>query len=290
MRRPAHAPLCLAVSWNRSGTLPSGPGRVACPVRLQAPRWGTPVVPIPDWRGRVKRPRTKCERLSNVSIVILKVTLAPCLILLASLAGRRRGPGVGGWVTGLPLTSGPVSLLLALEHGPDFATRAALGTLFGVVSHTVFCVAYSRVAGPVNWPASVAAGSGAFLASTLMLKDVAVPVPVAFVFLCLVLAAGVVAMPRPSRRAGGRRPGCGRHVEGSGHRLLRLRDVLSGRRWAAWPAGNRVDLPSGVALGAWHPWTGTRPSSPSRLRTRGVPARVLGRLVQTSAGRGWARG
>jgi hypothetical protein len=140
-------------------------------------------------------------RLSSVSIVILKVALAPCLILLASLAGRRWGPGVGGWVTGLPLTSGPVSLLLALEHGPDFATRAALGTLFGVVSHTAFCVAYSRVAGPVNWPTSVAAGSGAFLASTLGFKDVAVPVPVAFVFLCLVLAAGVVAMPRPARRA-----------------------------------------------------------------------------------------
>ena len=135
-----------------------------------------------------------------MSIVILKVALAPCLILLASLAGRRWGPGVGGWVTGLPLTSGPVSLLLALEHGPDFATRAALGTLFGVVSHTVFCVAYSHVAGPVNWPASVAAGSGAFLASTLVFKDVTVPVLVAFVFLCLVLVAGVAAMPRPSRR------------------------------------------------------------------------------------------
>ena len=62
--------------------------------------------------------------------VALKLLLAPLLILLATLAGRRWGPAVGGWLAGLPLTSGPVSLILALEQGPEFAARAALGTLF----------------------------------------------------------------------------------------------------------------------------------------------------------------
>ena len=58
--------------------------------------------------------------------MVLKALLAPLLILLATLAGRRWGPGVGGWLAGLPLTSGPVSLILALEQGPEFAARAAL--------------------------------------------------------------------------------------------------------------------------------------------------------------------
>ena len=80
---------------------------------------------------------------------LLKVLLAPVLILLATLAGRRWGPAVGGWLAGLPLTSGPVSFILALEQGPEFAARAALGTLFGLVSLAAFCLAYG-VGGPAG--------------------------------------------------------------------------------------------------------------------------------------------
>ena len=53
-------------------------------------------------------------------------------------SGRRWGPAVGGWLAGLPLTSGPVSLILALEQGPEFTARAALGTLFGLISLAAF--------------------------------------------------------------------------------------------------------------------------------------------------------
>ena len=82
--------------------------------------------------------------------MLLKVLLAPLLILLATLAGRRWGPAVGGWLAGLPLTSGPVSLILALEQGPEFAARAALGTLFGLISLAAFSFAYGAAA-PGGW-------------------------------------------------------------------------------------------------------------------------------------------
>jgi len=39
----------------------------------------------------------------------LKLTITPFLILAASLASRRWGEAVGGWLVGLPLTSGPVA-------------------------------------------------------------------------------------------------------------------------------------------------------------------------------------
>jgi hypothetical protein len=65
---------------------------------------------------------------------VLKLCLAPLLILLATLAGRRWGPAVGGWLAGLPMTLGASSFILALEQGPQFAARAALGTLFGLIS------------------------------------------------------------------------------------------------------------------------------------------------------------
>lgn len=45
----------------------------------------------------------------------LKLVLAPALIGAASLAGRRWGPAVSGWLVGLPLTSGPIAFFLRLD-------------------------------------------------------------------------------------------------------------------------------------------------------------------------------
>jgi len=50
-------------------------------------------------------------------ILALKLVLTPALIAIATLAGRRFGPSISGWLVGLPFTSGPVSLFLALEQG-----------------------------------------------------------------------------------------------------------------------------------------------------------------------------
>jgi hypothetical protein len=119
---------------------------------------------------------------------VLKLLLAPLLILLATLAGRRWGPAAGGWLAGLPLTSGPVSLILALEQGPDFAARAALGTLFGLVSLAAFCLAYGAAARWAAWGGCLAAALGAFAASTLVLRDVTLPLGLTFTLVCVVLA------------------------------------------------------------------------------------------------------
>jgi hypothetical protein len=131
---------------------------------------------------------------------VLKLFLAPVLILLATLAGRRWGPAVGGWLAGLPMTSGPSSFILALEQGPEFAARAALGTLFGLVSLAVFSLTYGAAARRLGWGGSLAAALGAFGVSTLALRDATLPVGVAFALVCAVLAAvgGVMAGGGPS--------------------------------------------------------------------------------------------
>jgi hypothetical protein len=67
-----------------------------------------------------------------VPILLLKLTLTPLLIGGASLAARRWGPSVGGWIVSLPLTSAPVVFFLALDHGPTFAASAAVGVLVGL--------------------------------------------------------------------------------------------------------------------------------------------------------------
>ncbi len=75
-------------------------------------------------------------------MLLLKLILTPLLLGGVTLAGRKFGPTVSGWLVGLPLTSGPVSFFLALEQGTVFAAHAAQGTLMGVISLSAFCVAY----------------------------------------------------------------------------------------------------------------------------------------------------
>src|SRR5579859_3857923 len=49
------------------------------------------------------------------SVLVFKLLLTPFFIGLISLANRRWGTKVGGWLVGLPLTSAPVTLFIALE-------------------------------------------------------------------------------------------------------------------------------------------------------------------------------
>ncbi|MGH2999936.1 MAG: hypothetical protein ACRDNM_11610 [Gaiellaceae bacterium] len=76
-------------------------------------------------------------------ILALKLTLTPAVMIGATLAGRRWGGAVSGWLIGLPLTSGPLVLVLALEHGRQFASRTALGSLSGAIAEAAFCVGYA---------------------------------------------------------------------------------------------------------------------------------------------------
>ncbi len=110
--------------------------------------------------------------------LILKLVLTPALIGMASLAGRRFGPAVGGWLVGFPLTSAPVALFLTLSHGPAFAATAAAGTMAGTVSQAAFCLAYSWLAPRHRWPLPLAAGSLAFAAAPAALAPVTLsPLP-----------------------------------------------------------------------------------------------------------------
>ena len=69
-----------------------------------------------------------------MNILALKLILVPIIIGSASMAGRRWGPSVSGWIVGLPLTSGPVVFFVALSHDSTFAANTALGVLSGGIS------------------------------------------------------------------------------------------------------------------------------------------------------------
>ena len=126
----------------------------------------------------------------------LKLVLTPMLIGSASLAGRRFGPAVGGWLVGLPLTSGPIALFLALERGTGFAAVAAEGTLLGLVSVAAFCLAYGLLAPRTGWPSTLLVGLAAFFGATLMLRPVDLPLTLSSLAVVGVLAGVLLLLPR----------------------------------------------------------------------------------------------
>jgi hypothetical protein len=131
-----------------------------------------------------------------MSTLALKIIFTPMLICAASLAGRRWGEAVGGWLVGLPLTSGPVAFFLALDYGTEFARQSAGGSLAGVAAEAGFCVGYAWAAKRLRWPLAFAIGAVAFALTGGLLQWIA-PGPL-FMLLVAVLALllGLRLIPR----------------------------------------------------------------------------------------------
>jgi hypothetical protein len=137
-------------------------------------------------------------------ILALKLVLTPTLIGIATLVGRRFGPSISGWLVGLPLTSGPVSLFLAIEQGTAFAASAAAGSLTGVGAAAIFALAYAACARRLPWPATVLVASAVFLAAAFALDQLMLArepaAPIVVLYLVGVVAALAVTRAIPSPR------------------------------------------------------------------------------------------
>lgn len=134
-------------------------------------------------------------------VVFLRILLAPSLIAGASLAGRRWGNSVSGWIVGLPLTSGPIAVILALQYGPAFAAAAAFGTMAGALTQGAFALAYAYAARRSSWPIAVAAACAAFAGATAAFHLLH-PAPLTSYGVVVVGLAMVIALLR-SRGDGG---------------------------------------------------------------------------------------
>lgn len=103
-------------------------------------------------------------RSGDAMMLLLKFTLAPHLVAAATLAAREWGPRIGDLLMGLPLTTGPIFLLLAIDQGPHFAAGIAVGILFGLVGLAAFAVAYAAASSRTGWVSSLASATSAFFA------------------------------------------------------------------------------------------------------------------------------
>lgn len=93
-----------------------------------------------------------------------KLILTPLLVASTSVAGRRWGPALSGWLVALPLTSGPIALFIALESGADVARQAAAGSLLGASAQVAFAAGYTIAARRLGPGPSLAVAALAFFA------------------------------------------------------------------------------------------------------------------------------
>ncbi len=134
---------------------------------------------------------------ASVTILLFKILTTPTLILVATLVSRRFGQTTAGWLVGLPLTSGPIAVFLAVEHGPEFARSAADGSLAGTIGEAFFAVAYAGLAPRCGWPVCLAGASIAFAVSGLVLTGLGLSTSILFVAACGSLLVGLRLIGEP---------------------------------------------------------------------------------------------
>jgi hypothetical protein len=118
-----------------------------------------------------------------LTLLLVKLLLAPTLVGAAFLVSRRFGPRAGGLAAALPIVAGPALLVFALEHGPAFTAAAARSTLLGLAPLTAFCVVDAALARALGGrlrrrlaaPLCLVTGWAAFLGAAALLRPVSPP-------------------------------------------------------------------------------------------------------------------
>jgi hypothetical protein len=137
----------------------------------------------------------------QIDTTILKLVIVPPFIAGVSLAGRRWGPSIGGWLIGLPMNAGVIVFFVAIEQGDVFAAQTAQGSLLGTVSLALFCLTYTRTVPSVGkWYWALAASWVVFFVATFGLEGVTLPVIVSFPVVAVLLAIVRVLMPKAGKQ------------------------------------------------------------------------------------------
>jgi len=132
-------------------------------------------------------------------LLLLRLTLVPILIAGVTLASRRWGPRVGGFVTALPAVAGPTLCFYAVQQGNLFAADAARGTLLGLIAAAAFCLAYAHGSVRLHWALCLLIGWLAFGVVTMLVyrANVGPLAGLTMAVAALLVARVLLPTPRP---------------------------------------------------------------------------------------------
>jgi hypothetical protein len=130
-------------------------------------------------------------------MLLLKLFLVPFFLALISIAGKRWGASVAGWLAGFPAVAGPILFFLAVERGPVFTAHAATLSLSAVAATVTFCVSYSWACLRWGWFASLCAALSLWCGAVSLLAWLAPSNAEALAIALLSLVAAPRLFPAP---------------------------------------------------------------------------------------------
>jgi len=142
-------------------------------------------------------------------MLLLKLTLVPVFLLAVSLAGKKWGPAIAGWLSALPVVAGPILYLLVLEHGPRFGSEAATLSIYAIAASEAFNVAYAWTCRSKGWVISVLVALTVWCAVAVGLSTLPVSAPLALVIALAAVLFSQAFLPRSRSAATGKALGRG---------------------------------------------------------------------------------
>jgi hypothetical protein len=127
---------------------------------------------------------------------LLRLALVPAAVWLASLAARRWGHRVSGYLGGMPLIGGPITLFLALDHGTAFAARSATITLAAILGQAAHLLVFATVGRTRRWPLALVSGWTSFAAVSVLVASLDPGAALALAMAVAGLAAAQRWLPR----------------------------------------------------------------------------------------------
>lgn len=130
-------------------------------------------------------------------ILLFKLALAPTSVLLATLAGRRFGHGVSGFLSGFPVISGPIIAALMFSLSPEEVEDIGRATLAASPAAFAHIVAFAWLSRRLPWWGCLAGAAVAFFAAGALSTGPWMPPGAAQVALALASPfVALAAMPR----------------------------------------------------------------------------------------------
>jgi len=133
-------------------------------------------------------------------LLVTKILLMPPLIAGVTLAVRRWGEGLGGWIGGFPWVAGPISFFIALEHGASFTISTIPSALLGSIGTTFFALVYAIASSRLSWLPTVLLSYIAFFIVALASLGRNISLPVAVVLNVVVLTGVLYVFPKPKTK------------------------------------------------------------------------------------------
>jgi hypothetical protein len=104
-------------------------------------------------------------------VLALRMALVAAFVVVVALVAERLGPFLGAMVASLPLYTGPVYLLLALEHEPRYIEAATVTSVAICGANPVFVLIYALLARNQGVAASLLGGLAAWAACGVLVQS-----------------------------------------------------------------------------------------------------------------------